>query len=650
MIKFFRKHTKKLLAVFMALLLVVWLGGSALEGMMSGSTSDRLIGTAVTGDIVELDQRYARMRTSLLEKLGIPWKTPIPGVVSTSDRFGVMEWILLTREAERYGIRTRRVEIDQFLSQYLASAGLPPDYVPRLAERDDVKVEIIYDAIGKFLAIRQLASMPLFAGDRSEAHVRLAAYHELARVKVNLVALRANSFIDSARTFDEDQINEHYSKYRDQQRQGGLNLGYLQPEKVKVQYLKIDVNQIAAHIRVRKDTLDKKGRDYWRRNRETPQFRRPQEPADLDPASDVQGDPQQEEPEEPASPYFESYDEAREVAVQVVRREFAQAKIEEVTGWLLRQLAEPWYGAPDGDDGYKIGPAEVLAEKHFDELLGRLPGTLRFVDAVSIHTTEHFTQPEVFTKAPDLARGTIRLGAAGATQSFRDVAFRVQGIATVPTQRGASASDYLAVGQSHRWPVTGRDGSRYVFRIIDVQPVGPPDSVEDVRDQVINDLRLLAGYEEAARLADKLALLAPAEGLKSAFDNDDEIQVLVKPPSGFFTPAPFARRRAGTGGLPGEPSPIYVSGVGRVGDQFVDACFQLGDDGQPGKIAVIPIEDNATVAIVESVESIPLRQDEYEAQRSRIIAQIGRGAISRAVNGWLDPERIRDRNGFSLPE
>ena len=37
MMKFFRKHMKELLAVFMALLLVVWLGGSALTDALRGN-------------------------------------------------------------------------------------------------------------------------------------------------------------------------------------------------------------------------------------------------------------------------------------------------------------------------------------------------------------------------------------------------------------------------------------------------------------------------------------------------------------------------------------------------------------------------------------------------------------------------------------
>jgi hypothetical protein len=48
------------------------------------------------------------------------------------------------------------------------------------------------------------------------------------------------------------------------------------------------------------------------------------------------------------------------------------------------------------------------------------------------------------------------------------------------------------------------------------------------------------------------------------------------------------------------------------------------------------------------VETLPLREDEYDAQRDRLLAQLNRGVIRQVAAEWLDPTRIRDRNGFAF--
>ena len=53
MMKFFRTHMKKLLMVFMVALLIVWLGGTALDNMLRADTSraDELRGTIFGRDV-----------------------------------------------------------------------------------------------------------------------------------------------------------------------------------------------------------------------------------------------------------------------------------------------------------------------------------------------------------------------------------------------------------------------------------------------------------------------------------------------------------------------------------------------------------------------------------------------------------------------
>lgn len=636
MTKFFRKYMKEMLAVFMALLLIVWLGGSALQNLMSGSNSDRLISRTKRGDILEIHRRIANSEVTLLGRLGINWKASIFGAASQGRSLGILEWIMLTREAEAYGFTVRRVEAEQFLE----GIGRTPDVVYGLAKKEDIKPEAIYSAVAKFVAMRKLANLAVASATRSEAEVQVAARDQLEKVKINLVALKASTFVHPDQTFDEEVIQAHFAKYRDRDPGPGLEFGYRLPEQVRVQYFKIDIDKIAANVRIPERTLERQAEEFWRRNRELPAFIKPKEPTPED-------QPAEAEPDKSDSQYFATFAEARDEAIKAVRRKLAESKIDDIAGWLLRELAEPWYDTPQGDDGYNIGPPEVVSPDHYAELLKRLPNALRYGDAISIGTTEFFTKSECFAKAPELSQGSFQDAGRGGARSFRDAAFRVQGIATMPTDPGAATSDFLALGQTHPLMISGREGHRYVFRVIEVKPAGPPDDLDQVRDRVLADLRLAAGFDEAKRRADDILQSVTLDGLKAAFDANEEMQELLQPPSGYFTPAPFARSLPGFAGRPNFGNIIYVSGVGRVSREFVDACFALGQTDDTPKVQVIPVEDSATVTVVEWVETLPLRQDEYLAQRDRIYQQLNRSVVARASSEWFDPVRIRDRNGFT---
>ncbi len=124
---------------------------------------------------------------------------------------------------------------------------------------------------------------------------------------------------------------------------------------------------------------------------------------------------------------------------------------------------------------------------------------------------------------------------------------------------------------------------------------------------------------------------------------------MIQLPSGYFSPPPFARRRRDSAGRAAADAQVYVTGVGLVDKSFVARCFEsdLADDSN--KVVVIPIEESATVAVVEWVETIPLREDQYDQERQRIARQLNSSVLANAASEWLNPVRIRDRNGWSLP-
>ena len=99
MMKFFRKHNKKLLAIFMVGLMIVFIGGSALQGLLTPQTNP-VVANSNYGPVTLLDQKSANDQTNLLEMMGLDWRRPVPGGTKALE---TVDWIMLRREAKALG-------------------------------------------------------------------------------------------------------------------------------------------------------------------------------------------------------------------------------------------------------------------------------------------------------------------------------------------------------------------------------------------------------------------------------------------------------------------------------------------------------------------------------------------------------------------
>lgn len=642
MMKFFRKHNKQLLAVFMALLLVVWLGGSALEALLAPKRDAIVIATSKLGDIGEGDRIRASSEARILESLGIPWPR-LGAAYARVDPLGIIEWVILTREAQQCGMNARRIEAEDFL----ANRGMTPDQVRLYSAKRDIKPESVYAAVASFINVQRMVNLTVSSATRSEADLRAQAQKELETIKVDLVSFNARTFEIPDEAFSEDEIQAHFMAYRDKEQGKGLEFGYHQPPRVKAEYFKIDLQKVADHVRVRESTLESRAEQRWRENPKHVAFARPREELTQDKAEDGEdGSEDEGPPKEPPSPWYETFEEARDAGIRYERVEAARTHdMGRITGWLMQQLSDPWFDREKGEDGYPVPPEGVLAEDYYESVLARIPEQFRYGDAVSIARTGYFKQRDAW-RQPDIGPAQLHTGGP-TTDFFRDLVFRVQGVVPMPTAQGADSSLHLAVGQSCAVPVIDRDGNIYIYRVIDVKPAGPPDSVDDVRDDVIRDLRLLRGFERAREEADNFRASIPGAGLKTAFDSSETLPVLLQYPSGYYSPEPFARRRKGSSNW----AP-HRNRAPRVADMqldaaFVDEVFALADRPEGDRVTLIADDKLATVLIVECLDLTPMRIDQFTAERGKLLAQINRTAITQAVSQWLDPVRIRDRNEFA---
>lgn len=626
MMKFFRKHNKKLLAVIMSLLMIVFVGGSALQGMLTPG-SNYEVAESIYGKITARDQQLATSETGLLERLGMNWQYPAGGgAVPITE----MDWILLSRESIQYNHAPDMATVRSVF---------PAEFLDSRASLLRIKPESILTAIAQLNAIEQTALAVASASIPSEAEIQQAARYALEQVKINVAKLSAKIFYEDSLEFTEEEIQNHFNKYKNNEPGSGLQFGYYIQPAAKVQYIEIDRNAIAKQIGI--PNLEKKAKAFYDKRKSIDfMFRRP--PDQLNP--DTEG---------PNPEPFLSWDESKILAMEAVRKTQASEAAEKIASWILDYHSNDWSDIERDDNGYKQTPENVADLGYYEKVIGRIPQNTNFPDAVRIWNSDFFTQEDA-TDVPLI--GNVQYFPSNAvSQSFGQLAFRTQLIIPkVPTDQGATLNDYWATNQTCPYMLTDRSsGNVYLFRVVDAQEGHIPESVDQVRDTVIDDLKLSKAYREATYAAESLKGWEDADTLNEAFNMDRELIAKQKKAgiigTGYLEPAPFARMlsfRAALGRA--EEGVIVGAGVGRLSNEVVDQIFAM--DHQEERLNIIELPKSATVLVVEFITIHNPQADEFDELRTRLVTELTNQRHRKTIVEWLDPDNIQARNGFKLTQ
>ncbi|MFQ5512771.1 MAG: hypothetical protein ACE5EO_13110 [Candidatus Krumholzibacteriia bacterium] len=633
MMKFFRKHNKKLLAVFMTLLMIVFLGGSALDTLLRPSTNV-VVATTIESPITYADQQVANETTSILTTLGYPWQ--YPGGYA-SEPLELMDWILLSREARRLGLSGGISRIQATLED--------STLIEEQARRLRKKPERILAALAQFAAVQELTSMIGASVTPSEAEVAAAARKTMEKVQINAVVLPAKVFVDQDAEFTEEALSAQFEKYRDREPGEGLAFGYYVPPAIKVQYIKIDQASLVEQVRVA--NLEYKAKTYYKEQRErNPAFRRPPEEMAPDPEEDETFvGPVYEKP-----PYL-TWEEARDKAVENVRSQQAAEAASRLADWLVQYTSEAWLDMTRGEDGYKAAPPGVADEACYARLLENVPATIAYPDAVSVTTTDFFSQEEA-GEVPDIGGSYFFAPRGGSWKPFEQLAFNTQAIVPkVPEGKNVNPSDYLAMYQTCRYPVRDAAGNLYVFRVIAARAGHVPESLDEVRERVVADLRVLQGFERAKARAESLRSCEASLTLEEAYRSDEDLAAAVDAAgvigSGFVEPPPFPRTsRINATGAVADDMTVVGGGLGRLSAAVVEELFAMerGDGGTE----IVELPDRAALLVVEWVHTQRTKPDEFDDGRAALLEEIRRARSRTAIGDWLKPENIRARNAFAL--
>lgn len=622
MIKFFRKYDRVMLAVLLSLLMVVFIGGVALESALQPDPNFKVANTEL-GPIGNRDQMHAASTTEVLQRLGMNWNKPVAGSYRPLD---IVDWIMLTREARRYA-----TPIDERAARAWMGAG-GEDTINRMARNLRVKPEVILEAISDLRSIQQATQSIGAAAVPSTAQVRSAAKEVLDRAKVNAVVLPAAAFVDKSLTFTDAEIEAQWTPYKDVPQGEGLNFGYYMPLRVEAQFIVIDSNKIAEQLGV--PNLEKKARKYYDENKG--KFTK----LSLGLAAD------------PADPGASAtWEEAKTRAMDAVRKQVAKESAARIADWLVQSAAEPFVDAERLKTGYRKAPVDVAVDNYYGRLVANIPASINYPAAIEIGVALAFTETEADIVI-GLGQSTHRAG-SGEIHTLRSLAFRSEpAVPVVPQNDGAGRSEYLSLWQTCPYPLTNDDeGKVFVFRITRSADGRASFNSKEVRTRITEDLRLLRAMDSARMKAKGLIACVGDSNLKDAFDADAELQARQKDPGGgeigFFTTPPVARAEQFQVGSDSPNQTVYAGpGVEIVPRNLIDEWFALAN--APEKMTVQEIKNRAAVMVVELAEIKEATTEQFAGLRDLLSSQISSKRSQEAISSWMNPDNIRARNGFAL--
>lgn len=625
MMKFFRKHNRKLIAILMSLLMIVFIGGSALEGMLT-TNLDRVVAESDLGPITYVDQQSASGITELLSSLGMDWQRPVGIAITPLEE---VDWILLTREAERMGTTVDESNVRSTVTS---------EQIDTFARLRRTRPDTVVEAIRQFQSVQQTALMVGAAAAPSEAEIRDATRNALETVRVNAVVLPAKAMVDYDATITEEEFAAHFEEYRDKEAGSGLTFGYYLHPAVKVQFVKINRAKIAEQIGIA--NLNKKARRYYDKERENnPVFRRP--------ADELHDDPTGMGPSHDRNL---RWSEAKEKAIDAVRNREAERKAARIANWMIDYASAGMSDGERGDSGYREAPENVRNLDYYRTMLEQIPTELKFEGAVRVWVSNLFTRVE--------ASDVTMIGSSsyrperGIPIPFSDLAFRTQAIVPkVPTDKENAPSSYTAIFQTCPYPVSdAASGDVYVFRVVQAREGRPAGSLNEVREMVEQDIRLKRAYESAMARAEGLVGCLGEKNLREAYESDEELVALRDTvegmDSGYFEPIPFSRASTSQAIQGRSNTGKYISGVGLIPDSAVDRCFALENEIE--KADILELRDRAAILVAEWVDTTPPEEERFNQTRLQVLNQISNLRWRDAVSDWLDPQQIRARNGFKL--
>lgn len=499
MLKWLRKYNTYILVVGGCLLMVAFLLGQSLQdltqrGILGGKVM-RVNGQKIT---VEKYQEIGREYHALGELLGGPQMIALAGGGDNVDH-----WLLLVREAQEGGyiggpesgntfiptiarfIVGQAFASNPFISQEMIdqqTANFTKSIEARIARagsQSRLSEERVLESLAKLHGIMRMRGQ-YFSSLRFSDRRLISGVKDLSDgVEVEFVLVPADRETAGIPEPDEAAIQAQFNRFKDTPAGGGdYGIGYKLPARAKVTWLEINRKAItdavtADPVEVQKAFL----RKY------------------------PSGKP----------PEGTSLEDARKAIENEVKTQLVD-KILKITDEVVRGSIARTVGKLDTTGGgYKKLPADWASKR---------PDLVRIAADIIVRVNEAtnvvIPQPKVgiretswldsaqLAQLDGIGRAFLRRG--NQTETFPQLVFKAREL--------DKDNDFvLQFGVPYADPLTDNSGNKYFIMVLDGRPESAPDSIDEVRAEVIRDIKRMAGFEKLKSMTEAFKQRAIADGL-----------------------------------------------------------------------------------------------------------------------------------------
>lgn len=557
MLKFLRKYNKIILVIGGSLLMVAFLAPQAIQQI--GTLQNRTVARMDGREIKERELFDAANELRALNALGGTGGTAnaLLNLEQATSSDADLHWYLLSKEAEAGGfvgsdedgrgyylsiaeqiavlvIRSSREYQQfaqqagqQFADQFILARQLPElreQFFNRLQQTETnaadagrfTSIEELHRAVAKMRGIQRMRQAYVNIARPSDRRLRAEGSEVFRGLETDYLAIPASRFIGDKAEPTEAEIIEHFEARADTNpADDEFGIGYLQPQRVKLEWIRIDRQTLLDAIAIPIVEISKR----WQLERDV-----------------FVGEFEEEREQVRAVLEDERVAALLEVAERAVKGEAGKSTRELARDGAYLELPADW--ASQRPTLEQIAQAVVDRLREREEVEIAMPAIERrdaeWQNVLDLQQLEGF------------ALGTVRVGsqnvrAAGAVLQVREL----NPNPNLPIQVGVLAAEH---------PIVAADGSLTFYRVLDARDVSAPDSIEEVREEVVENIKTLRAYE---RLSNELpgyldvakagGLEAVAESLNAGLADDSEDRIPIQSDATLSTnpqgvPAVFADR------------------------------------------------------------------------------------------------------------
>ena len=615
MLKFLRKYQLILLAIGGSLLMVVFLLQPVLQNFGPNPGKQKVGEIGPTASKVTQAEVYdAYLELEVLRRFFS--EEFVSDLLDLEEGREDEHWMLLKREAEAAGVIGESSEAQIWISEIASGAAqqqlnlmLRQGQIPSEEDQQEIIDRVTeqvtenrnrimsgmrmqpeqFDAVlTTARGIDRLKSLYGRGPRLSDRVARVRFSDEAAAAVVDFVALTADQVVGEIPEPTEDELAFHVEAFRDVRpgdtEANEYGLGYLLPPRLKLEWLRLD--QVAIGNAVKVDPIEV--RKQWQRD---------------NPGAD------------------RSQFDADRPQIEAVIRNRKAVEIADLADEIIRGELLKWSRGLEKDGVYRVLTDEAASSRPSYEDLAQLvveqvkerAGVDMPLPIVERRAATWFTGPQLAT-LDGLGRANFRVGATTIRMTeLPDYVRSIGELDTLPAQVGVPLIEPIAQDMLN---------NRYYVTILDARPESGPDGLDEVREQAVQNFKLVRAYEKLVTDQDLYRDIALADGLEAIgrFLMDPEDPDAVPSPALAVQEAQQIRR----GGLFPEA----------FQDQLVEAALKLDPSAPADSIPeaeayqAIPVPQARALVICKLRSLRPLTFEQY------------RGSVGRFVDSEIRQEVI----------